>query len=271
MSKDAAVKVAFPGAGVEGDVADHFCTLLGAWDVQLGVEFEERKSEVLVGILPLGLPSSTSAFSSTRKFGISDPGGAILNGKALMVPRYTSIAVQWPALTMTRGGTIQTDLTHCCPRELQANFYPVKSNTPPSHNATARVIQTHAVCGCAQSRFGIQTKGLTALLRSRGHIHTAVTCRVRQSLMAVSISSLHIDTPSARFPSKPNISVSGRDSPIALPNGTQYPSIALRKWRNFVLSRGLVKISPIIMLVSIQTGDDILSKCCSRAYSSQRS
>ena len=121
------------------------------------------------------------------------------------------------------------------------------------------------MCGCAQSRFGIQTKGLTALLRSRGHIHTAVTCRVRQSLMAVSISSLHIDTPSARFPSKPNTSVSGWDSPIALPNGTQYPSIALRKRRNFVLSRGFVKISPIILSVSIQTGDDMLSKCCSRA------
>ena len=41
MAKDAAVKVVFPGAAVEGDVADHFCALLGARGVQQGVEIEE--------------------------------------------------------------------------------------------------------------------------------------------------------------------------------------------------------------------------------------
>ena len=104
MSKNGVLKVAFPGVGVEGREADHFGVLLGVWGVQVGVEIEERKVEVSVGILPLHPEEVSSAFGSTRKFVGSCPGCTILNGKAFVVPRQVNMAVQRPALTMARTG-----------------------------------------------------------------------------------------------------------------------------------------------------------------------
>ena len=77
MSTNDVLKVAFPGVGVEGRDADHFCVLLGVWGVQLGVEIDERRFEVLVGILPLDPPKVSSAFRASRKFVASSTGGTI--------------------------------------------------------------------------------------------------------------------------------------------------------------------------------------------------
>ena len=62
------MRVSFRGVAVEGHVADHVCALLGVWGVQRGVEIEERKLEVLLGLLPPWPSKVSSAFESTRKF-----------------------------------------------------------------------------------------------------------------------------------------------------------------------------------------------------------
>ena len=166
MSKNGVLKVAFPGVGVEGREADHFGVLLGVWGVQVGVEIEERKVEVSVGILPLHPEEVSSAFGSTRKF-VGSPWRYHTERKGICSTETSQHSCPVASTHHGADRTIQTDLTLCSHRELQATNYPETSDTPPSHNANARVYK-HTQCAGALSRGSVSRPRASLLSYAAG-------------------------------------------------------------------------------------------------------